>query len=119
MRWLRSRLTTGGVASDWQVGKLVATTRFEPATLRPPARILRSSWCTTAFKKLLDKLLDKIIGLVVERWRAGEVERGLSNQTINRDISSISPKFKLKAVEVLDLAREAAMGGNKVLALVR
>ena len=47
----------------------------------------------TAFKKLLDKPLDKITGLDVERWRAGEVERGLSNQTINRDISSIKASF--------------------------
>ncbi|MEJ7932912.1 hypothetical protein WG907_01405 [Sphingobium sp. AN558] len=43
----------------------------------------------TAFKALLDKPLDKITGLDVERWRAGEIERGLSLQTINRDISSI------------------------------
>lgn len=47
----------------------------------------------TAFKKLLDKPLDKITGLDVERWRAGEVECGLSNQTINRDISSIKASF--------------------------
>ena len=47
----------------------------------------------TAFKKLLDKPLDKITGLDIERWRAGEVERGLSNQTINRDISSIKASF--------------------------
>ena len=31
----------------------------------------------------------------------------------------LAPEFKLKAVEVLDLAREVAMGGKKVLALVR
>jgi site-specific recombinase XerD len=43
----------------------------------------------TAFKSLLDKPLDKITALDVERWRASQVERGLSNQTINRDISSI------------------------------
>jgi len=47
----------------------------------------------TAFKKLLDKPLDKITGLDIERWRVGEVERGLSNQTINRDISSIKASF--------------------------
>ena len=47
----------------------------------------------TAFKKLLDKPLDKFTALDVERWRAGEVERGLSNQTINRDISSIKASF--------------------------
>lgn len=46
-----------------------------------------------AFKKLLDRPLDKITGLDVERWRAGQVERGLSNQTINRDISSIKASF--------------------------
>ena len=47
----------------------------------------------TAFKPLLGTRLDKITGLDVERWRAGEVERGLSNQTINRDISSIKASF--------------------------
>ena len=31
----------------------------------------------------------------------------------------LAPELKLKAVEVLDLARETAMGGNKVVALVR
>jgi hypothetical protein len=31
----------------------------------------------------------------------------------------IAPEFKLNAVEVLDMAREAAMGGNRGLALVR
>lgn len=43
----------------------------------------------TAFKPLLDKRLDEITGLDVEKWRAGEIERGLSLETINRDISSI------------------------------
>lgn len=43
----------------------------------------------TAFKPLLDKRLDEISGLDVEKWRAGEIERGLSLETINRDISSI------------------------------
>ncbi len=47
----------------------------------------------TAFKALLDKPLDKITGLDVERWRASKVECGLSNQTINRDISSIKASF--------------------------
>lgn len=47
----------------------------------------------TAFKTLLDRPLDKFTALDVERWRAGEVERGLSNQTINRDISSIKASF--------------------------
>ena len=47
----------------------------------------------TAFKTLLDKPLDKFTPLDVERWRAGEVERGLSNQTINRDVSSIKASF--------------------------
>ena len=46
-----------------------------------------------AFRKLLDKPLDQVSGLQIERWRAGEVERGLSNQTINRDISSIKACF--------------------------
>lgn len=43
----------------------------------------------TAFKPLLDKRLDEITGLDVEKWRASEIERGLSLETINRDISSI------------------------------
>jgi site-specific recombinase XerD len=47
----------------------------------------------TAFKALLDKRLDEITGLDVERWRAGEIERGLSLETINRDISSIKAAF--------------------------
>jgi len=47
----------------------------------------------TAFKTLLKKSLDKITALDVERWRAKEVERGLSNQTINRDIASIKACF--------------------------
>jgi site-specific recombinase XerD len=47
----------------------------------------------TAFKHLLDKPLDKITALDVERWRATQVEKGLSNQTINRDISSIKASF--------------------------
>ena len=47
----------------------------------------------TAFKALLDKRLDDITGLDVERWRAGEIERGLSLETINRDISSIKAAF--------------------------
>lgn len=47
----------------------------------------------TAFKSLLDKKLDKITGLDIERWRGQQVERGLSNQTINRDIASIKASF--------------------------
>lgn len=47
----------------------------------------------TAFKALLNKPLDKITALDVERWRAKQVERGLSNQTINRDIASIKACF--------------------------
>lgn len=47
----------------------------------------------TAFKVLLKKQLDKISAIDVERWRANEVERGLSNQTINRDIASIKACF--------------------------
>ena len=43
----------------------------------------------TAFKSLLNKRLDEITGLDVEKWRASEIERGLSLETINRDISSI------------------------------
>lgn len=47
----------------------------------------------TAFKTLLDRPLDAITGLDVERWRAVQVERGLSNQTINRDLASIKASF--------------------------
>jgi len=47
----------------------------------------------TAFKPLLDKQLHDIKALEVERWRAGEIARGLSLQTINRDISSIKAAF--------------------------
>ncbi|WP_158213730.1 tyrosine-type recombinase/integrase [Sphingopyxis witflariensis] len=47
----------------------------------------------TAFKTLLDRPLDKITGLDIERWRAVQVERGLSNQTINRDLASIKASF--------------------------
>jgi site-specific recombinase XerD len=47
----------------------------------------------TAFKPLLDKRLHEIRALDVERWRAGEIARGLSLQTINRDISSIKAAF--------------------------
>lgn len=43
----------------------------------------------TAFKALLDKKIDALVPLDLERWRAAEVERGLSLQTINRDIASI------------------------------
>jgi len=47
----------------------------------------------TAFKPLLDKRLDEITGSDGERWRAGEIARGLSLETINRDISSIKAAF--------------------------
>jgi len=43
----------------------------------------------TAFKDLLGRKLDAITALDVERWRSRLVERGLSHETINRDISSI------------------------------
>lgn len=43
----------------------------------------------TAFKALLDKKIDALVPLDLERWRAAEVERGLSLQTTNRDIASI------------------------------
>lgn len=42
-----------------------------------------------AFKAMLDRKLDNLAPLDLERWRATEVERGLSHQTINRDIASI------------------------------
>lgn len=47
----------------------------------------------TAFKALLDKKLDKVSGLDIERWRGKQIEKGLSNQTINRDIASIKACF--------------------------
>jgi hypothetical protein len=53
---------------------------------------------------LLDKRLDEITGLDVEKWRASEIERGLSLETINRDISSIKAALNraaaFRAVEV-------------------
>jgi site-specific recombinase XerD len=47
----------------------------------------------TAFKSILSKRLNEVTGLHIERWRAGEIERGLSLETINRDISSIKACF--------------------------
>src|SRR3546814_8845910 len=47
----------------------------------------------TAFKALLGKRLDEVTGLDVERWRAGEIARGLGLETINRDIASIKAVF--------------------------
>lgn len=47
----------------------------------------------TAFKALLDKRLNEVTGLDAERWRAGEIARGLSLETINRDIASIKAVF--------------------------
>lgn len=43
----------------------------------------------TAFKFLLSRKLDGLTALDIERWRSGQVDRGLSHETINRDISSI------------------------------
>ena len=43
----------------------------------------------TAFNFLLKRKLDGISALDVERWRSRQVDRGLSHETINRDISSI------------------------------
>jgi site-specific recombinase XerD len=44
---------------------------------------------------------------------------GQSDYLMTQRYMHLTPEFKLKAVEVLDMAREAAMGGNKFLALVR
>lgn len=44
---------------------------------------------------------------------------GHSDYSMTLRYAHLAPEFKLKAVEVLDVAREAAMSGNKVLALVR
>ncbi len=44
---------------------------------------------------------------------------GHSDYAMTLRYAHLAPEFKLKAVEVLDLAREAGMGSNKVLALVR
>jgi site-specific recombinase XerD len=44
---------------------------------------------------------------------------GHRGYTMTLRYAHLAPEFKLKAVGVLDVAREAAMGGNKVLALVR
>src|SRR3546814_12646665 len=53
----------------------------------------------TAFKALLGKRLDEVTGLDVERWRAGEIARGLRLETINRDIASIKAVFN-RAVDL-------------------
>lgn len=57
----------------------------------------------TAFKGLLSRKLDAVMALDIERWRGGQVDRGLSHETINRDISSIKACLN-RAVdwEVLD-----------------
>ena len=57
----------------------------------------------TAFKGLLSRKLDAVTALDIERWRGGQVDRGLSHETINRDISSIKACLN-RAVdwEVLD-----------------
>lgn len=57
----------------------------------------------TAFNSLLAKKIDAISALDLERWRSKQVERGLSHQTLNRDISSIKACLN-RAVdwEVLD-----------------
>ena len=57
----------------------------------------------TAFKGLLSRKLDAFTALDIERWRGGQVDRGLSHETINRDISSIKACLN-RAVdwEVLD-----------------
>ena len=44
---------------------------------------------------------------------------GHSDYSMTLRYAHLAPEFKLKAAEVLDMAREDAMGGNKVLALVR
>lgn len=43
----------------------------------------------TAFKEVLGRKLDQLTVLDLERWRGEQVEKGLSHETINRDISSI------------------------------
>jgi hypothetical protein len=42
----------------------------------------------TAFKSLLNKRMDEISALDVERWRGKEVDCGLSHETISRDVNS-------------------------------
>jgi hypothetical protein len=44
---------------------------------------------------------------------------GHSDYTMTLRYANLAPKFKMKAVEVLDMAREAAMSENNVVALVR
>ena len=44
---------------------------------------------------------------------------GHSDYAMTLRYAHLAPEFKMKAVEVLDVARDAAMGRNKVLALVR
>jgi site-specific recombinase XerD len=44
---------------------------------------------------------------------------GHSDYTMTLRYAHLAPEFKMKAVQVLDGAREAAIVGSKVLALVR
>jgi site-specific recombinase XerD len=44
---------------------------------------------------------------------------GHSDYSMTLSYAHFAPELKLVAVEVLDMARGAAMGGNRVLALVR
>ena len=44
---------------------------------------------------------------------------GHSGYSMTLRFAHLAPEFKLKAVEVLHVAREDAIGGSKVLALVR
>lgn len=67
----------------------------------------------TAFNSLLQKKLDGISGLDIERWRAKQVERGLSHETINRDISSLKACFN-RAVDWEILERNPLTKVKKV-----
>lgn len=58
----------------------------------------------SAFKDILERKLDAISALDVERWRGVQVEKGLSHETINRDISSIKACFN-RAVDWEILSR--------------
>ena len=67
----------------------------------------------TAFKSLLPKKLDQISALDVERWRGKQVDRGLSHQTLNRDVSSIKACFN-RAVDWEILEKNALAKVKKV-----
>lgn len=64
----------------------------------------------TAFKTFLDVKLTDFSSLAIESWRTGELDRGLSPQTVRRDVSSLKACFN-RAVEMqlIDVSPIAAV----------